>query len=85
MVMLIEIRKGIAYVDGRKWGKVKFGLGNCVLNILFYNNRDGDREYRLLVDGVDETDNFRDSVISEYGNINNVSLRESFYRYCNIK
>lgn len=85
--LVIEIKKSKAFVNDRFWGKKSKNqdLGDLLLNILFYNNKKGDKKIKIIVDGVNETSKFKKDVKKEYQNIPNTELRDSFYLYCNIK
>ena len=62
----------------------KYDLGGYILTLLFYKNREGNHSYQLLVNGVDETENFKKQVKEEYSNIPNTRLRDDYFRYANI-
>lgn len=83
--MKIEVIKNKILLNNDLWGKLKkYDLGQQILNLLFYMNRDGLTDFTLIVNGLDETQNFKDAVKSEYSNIPNTSLRDNFFKYANI-
>jgi hypothetical protein len=56
-------------VDGRLWSKPKKenrDIGEKLINVLYYTNKNADKNIQIFIDGVDETDNFKQSVISKY-------------------
>lgn len=84
--MLIEIKGSKAFVDADKWGiKSKgYDMGDYILNILFYCNRDGSKDYQLIIDGVNETDSFKSEVKKKYQDIRNTELRDKFFMYARV-
>lgn len=56
-------------VDGRLWAKPKkdsSDIGEKLINVLYYSNKNADKNIKVFIDGVDETHNFKQSVISKY-------------------
>ena len=57
-------------VNGRPWSKnVKFdrrSIGDKIINVLFYLNKDGDKKIKIIIDGKDETEDFKKEVIEKY-------------------
>lgn len=83
----LEIIKNKCFVNDNLWGKVwsnKNLLGDYILNVLFYTNKEGN-PIKIIINGVNETSNFKKQVKKEYKNILNVDLRNNFYCYSNIK
>lgn len=85
--MKIEVIKNKVFIDSRLWGKKlnNQNLGDCIINLLFYNNKDGEKEYELIVNGCDLTSEFKDEVKKKYDNIPNTELKKCFFKYANIK
>lgn len=84
----IEIKKNKCFADGKMWGKVwsnKDLLGQYLLNVLFYLNKLGNKKIEIIVDGLNETESFKQQVKDKYSNIGNTQLRDSFFLYSNIK
>ncbi|MCO5238860.1 MAG: hypothetical protein M9904_02285 [Chitinophagaceae bacterium] len=78
--MKIELVKNKWYVNGTLWGKKKENdLGDQVLNILFYKNRDGNNEYILIINGVEETNDFKKQVKEKYSGIPNQDLAQRYF------
>ena len=82
----ITVTKNKIFVGSETWGPCRPGLdlGDQVLNVLFYLNRDGQKPYRLTVDGIDETDAFKKAVKDKYQDIPNTDLRDRFFQYANV-
>jgi hypothetical protein len=92
MNVTIEIKKGKStahiLVDGRVWsrrGSRLNDLGDTILSILYYNNREGDKDIQIIVDGVDETSDFKNEVKERYAGIKNTGLRDEFFKYARIE
>jgi hypothetical protein len=86
--LLIEVKGGFLYLNGRSYSSKKVNkdlIGNTILNLLFYNNREGKVDYTLIIDKKDETESFKKQVKAEYQNIKNTSLRDSFFKYAKIE
>jgi hypothetical protein len=84
--MKIEVIKNKVLLDGKKWGTKpnNMDLGEYILNLLFYCNRDGNKSFELFVNGVNETEIFKNQVKEKYAQIKNTQLRDNFYTYSNI-
>ena len=83
----IEIKNKKCFIDNRLWGKVWGNtnlLGDYILNVLFYNNKDGKNEIKLFINDIDETEDFKKQVKEKYQNINNTELRDNFFKYAKI-
>lgn len=84
--MKIEVKNKQIFVDDRKWSKLKTGqdLGDQIINVLFYCNQDGEKNYKLIVNGKNETAEFKKEVKEKYENIPNTDLRDRFFKYCRV-
>jgi hypothetical protein len=84
--MKIEVKNSTVFLDGKKWGKKPSGFdwGQYILNVLFYTNRDGRKDYTLIKNGVDETQDFKKEVKEHYKDIPNTNLRDSFFKYARV-
>lgn len=85
--MKIEIKKNKSYLNNQPYSKLgkNQDIGDHIINILFYNNRDGKHEIEVIINGVDETTSFKEQVIKKYKDIKNQELKNNFYKYCSIK
>jgi hypothetical protein len=54
-------------VNGKSWSKKSSGdLGDVIINVLFYVNKEGDKKIKIMIDGKDETVEFKKAVIERY-------------------
>jgi hypothetical protein len=56
-------------INGVLWSKPKVDrsdIGQKLLNLLFYENKNGDHKIKVVIDGVDETEDFKKDVIEKY-------------------
>jgi hypothetical protein len=86
--MIIEIIKNkLVLIDGKKWGNKpnNMDIGDYILTLLFYMNKNGNNPFEIILDGVNETKDFQKEVKRKYLNIKNTVLRDQFYLYANIK
>jgi hypothetical protein len=83
----IVINGKLSFLNDKKYGKIPNGqpVFDYILNMLFYNNRNGTHNYSITIDGKNETNNFKKKIKDKYKNIPNTSLRDSFFTYANIK
>lgn len=84
--MEIKMINNKVSVDGKHYGNkpTKMDTYDYILQILFYTNRDGKKDYRLSINGVDETDIFKQQIKERYQNIINERLRDRFYLYTRV-
>jgi hypothetical protein len=95
MNVTIEIKKARStvkqiLVDGRVWTKRKsalneLDLGDTILTILFYENQEGNKDIQIIVNGVDETEIFKNEVKERYAGIKDTGLRDEFFKYARIE
>lgn len=85
--MTIEVTKTKIFLNGEIWNKVykKQDIGQQILNLLYYRNREGKNNYQLLINGKDETEDFKKQVKEKYNDIPNQDLRNNFFKYSNIE
>jgi hypothetical protein len=54
-------------VNGKSWSKKSSGdLGDVIINVLFYVNKEGDKKIKIMIDGKDETVEFKKAIIERY-------------------
>lgn len=83
--MKIEVTKTKIFRDGELWGnRKKYDIGQQLLNVLFYSNKEGRHEYSIIIEGKDETEEFKAEVKKRYKDIPNTELRDSFFKFCKI-
>jgi hypothetical protein len=95
MNVTIEIKKARStvkqiLVDGRVWTKRKsalneLDLGDTILTILFYENQEGNKDIQIIVNGVDETEIFKNEVKERFAGIKDTDFRDDFFKYARIE
>lgn len=84
----IEVIKNKIYTNNQLWGKVwankPLGLGEQLLNVLYYLKRDH-KDFEIIIDGKNETKSFQNEVQKRYKDINNTELKTRFYNLANIE
>jgi len=85
-MITIEIIKNKIFTDKKLWGKKWKNeyIGEQIINILFYLNKDGNNDFILMVNGKNETADFKSQLKNRYKDIPNTELRDRFFKYAKI-